>query len=447
MMLTSLALLQLVILGMPLALWLDPRVRGARLMGTSFLLGSGIIAFVLSALSVANVPWTLLSVSIAALTIFGCCVFLYQRRAVVPLKDLPPRSVADRTVALIADTLTVLLAIGHALFATLSPISEWDFWAIWGLKGRVFLAHRGIDWRFLENPFNAFAHPDYPILVPLQYVYLSLVEGGWEDRLVGLSSTMFGVAVLLIVRSLLGEEFRSRALAAIATLGLARIALSSWVGIAEGVLIAFIASGLLLMRRGIMDEGDRGAFRTGAVMLGLAAFTKNEGISMLVAAIAALILVQPGKWKRVLGLWPAVAVALPWIVLRAVHAIPTDLASGPVLERAQRQLMNIGSVTGALSRNLPNNLLFWIASIAAVSILVRRADLRERFVLIAVAVQVLFYVLAYVVTPNEIEWHVSTSWVRLLNQIALPLAFSAFILLRSVLEEFRNPETTEEVSA
>lgn len=445
MMLTLFALLQLVILGIPLALWLDPRVRGARLMGTSFLLGSGIIAFVLLALSVANVPWTLLSVSIAALTVFGCCVFLYQRRAVVPLKDLPRRSIADRTVALIADVLTVLLAIGHALFATLSPISEWDFWAIWGLKGRVFLAHRGIDWQFLENPFNSFAHPDYPVLVPMQYVFLNLVQGGWEDRFVGLSSTMYGVAVLLIVRSLLGEEFRSRALAAIATLGLARIALSSWVGIAEGVLIAYIASGLLLIRKGMMEE-DRGAFRTGAVMLGLAAFTKNEGISLLVAAITALLLVQPEKWKRVFGLWPAGAVALPWIVLRAVHAIPTDLASGPVLERAQRQLMNIGSVTGALSRNLPNNLLFWIASIAAVSIFVRRADLRERFILIAVAVQILFYFLAYVVTPNEIEWHVSTSWVRLLNQIAIPLAFAAFILLRPIVEGFKNAKTTEEVS-
>ena len=435
-MIVALGILHLIVLGLPLALILDRALRGGRLIGTSFLLGSGLIAFILLGLSLAGVPWTSLTLAASALITFvGSVMMLRQLVPAEPREQMILRGTAtDRASAWVVDALLALVVIGHGFFATLAPISEWDFWAIWGLKGRVFLEHRGIDWAFLESPFNAFNHPDYPLLLPLQYVFMNLLQGGWEDRMIGLVSTAFGAAILLIVRSLFRDELRSHLLAALATLGLARIALSSWVGIAEGVLIAFIAAALLLLRRGIAQD-DRGAFNTGAVMLGLAAFSKNEGISMLVAVIAALVLSEPRHWKKVLRLWPAVVIPLPWIFLRAIHALPTDLASGPILERVGRQLGNLGAVAAALSANMPNNLLFWIGALLVIALFASHLRSADRFVVVAIGIQTLFYVCAYVITPNEINWHVSTSWVRLLNQIALPLGFCALVLAALVLKK------------
>src|ERR1051326_5399770 len=64
-------------------------------------------------------------------------------------------------------------------FATIARMWEWDFWAIWGLKARTFFEFGTIDWRFLQSPWNDFAHPDYPLLVPFNYVYASLTAGVW----------------------------------------------------------------------------------------------------------------------------------------------------------------------------------------------------------------------------------------------------------------------------
>jgi hypothetical protein len=46
----------------------------------------------------------------------------------------------------------------------------------------------------------------------------------------------------------------------------------------------------------------------------------------------------------------------------------------------------------------------------------------------------LFYIAAYVVTPNELRWHVASSWVRLLEQVAVPAGFVAVTILGRVLE-------------
>jgi len=50
------------------------------------------------------------------------------------------------------------------------------------------------------------------------------------------------------------------------------------------------------------------------VLLGLAACVKNEGIALLVSVALALLFAQRRNVRR---LWPAVAIAAPWLLLRA----------------------------------------------------------------------------------------------------------------------------------
>src|SRR2546423_1537939 len=83
---------------------------------------------------------------------------------------------------------------GFGLFATAARLWEWDFWAIWGLKARLFLGHGGIDWRFLESPWNTYVHPDYPLLVPFNFDFVALLNGGWSDRWLGLLSVGWAAA-------------------------------------------------------------------------------------------------------------------------------------------------------------------------------------------------------------------------------------------------------------
>src|SRR5512140_1487501 len=158
------AILSLVVVGIPIVLAVDRRARGTLLLGAAFLYGSGAIFLVLLVLSVLHVRWTLLSVTLAALVVFCAAFWIGRRNA----GGLPARR-PDKFAPDVIDLLTAFTIVCYGLYATLAPLWEWDFWAIWGLKARTFLEIGGIDWRFLESRWNAFAHPDYPLLVRRHY--------------------------------------------------------------------------------------------------------------------------------------------------------------------------------------------------------------------------------------------------------------------------------------
>lgn len=419
-----------VIAGLPVAILFDARRSAGRLAGEAFVLGNGVIAFVLLGLSTAGIPWTRMSVGVSLATAVGGLAFLAALRGRGFHLDAPAStsSTADRIASALLDCATAALVAGHALIATLASIPEIDFWAIWGLKGRVFFERGGIDWKFLADAGNAFAHQDYPPLLPLNYAFASLVRGGWEDRWIGVLSTAFAAAAILIVRDMIGRETGRRWMAALGANILAPLALSRWIGTAEPAMIAYSAAGLLLIRRGVATD-SRSELSLGAIFLGLAAFTKNEGLALVAAAAIGLLVFAGARWRNLLALWPAAAIALPWIALRTFRGITTDFASAFAIETVIAGLRRIGEVAEQLALNMPAQPLFWAAVLITLLLMTRQIKRGDMFLLVAVGVQAIFFIGAYLITPYELAWHISQSWSRILEQLALPLGFLAFVLL------------------
>ncbi len=327
------------------------------------------------------------------------------------------------------DIPTVVSITGFALFATAAPLWEWDFWAIWGMKARVFLERGGIDWRFLESRWNTYVHPDYPLLVPLNFDFVALLNGGWSDRWLGLLSVAWAAALLLIVRDLAARE-SSVVPAALVTLIVVGLAASRYPGLAEGPLIAYGAAGVLFIRRALQLE-DRTAWRHGALLLGLAANVKNEGVALLVAVAIALLVVRA---RDLLRLWPSLALAAPWLILRATHTLPTDIVSGSAMSRALERLPHAGAILMFLARRLYEP-WFWVVVLAGVLIAPAAMRRREKFVLLVTVVQLAFYVGSYFATPHDVGWHVATSWSRLTDQIAIPITVVVFLMLANYAAE------------
>ena len=403
------AILSLTVLGIPLVLAVDRDASPLRLLGLAFLYGCGAIHFVLLALSVLHMRWSLLSITIPVLL------------AMLPLTRARARARARALARLTpVDALTLIAPAALTAYATLAPLWEWDFWAIWGLKARVFLDAGGIDWRFLESQWNVFSHPDYPLLVPFVYDFAALVNGEWSDRWLGLLFVAWALALILVVRDLASLE-TTPLKAALITVAVSFLAISRYVGLAEGALVAFIGAGVLFVRKALND-GDDAAWRHGAILLGLAACTKNEGLAMLASVAVALAIVDVKKLTR---LWPAAAIALPWLVLRAVHDLPTDVVSGSLATRFAARVTESGTMAKLLIANLHAPWL-WAALLVGLLLIDRR---RERFVLLAVAIQIAVYIGIYFVTPRELAWHIGTSWPRLTMHVAGPLAFAVMIEL------------------
>jgi hypothetical protein len=438
---TLIAILSLTAFGIPIALAVDRRARGPLLVGTAFLYGSGTMFLVLLAMSILRIRWTLISVAVAALLIF-CAAGIIARKQ--PTTDNRQREASPHVL----DLITLLTITGYALYATLAPLWEWDFWAIWGLKAKTFLETGGIDWRFLESRWNTFAHPDYPLLVPLNFDFIALVNGGWSDRWLGLLFVAWGIALLLIARALAARE-TTPFFAALLTLTLAAIAVSRYVGLAEGALIAFGSAGVLFIRTAILDD-DAASWRHGALMLGFAANCKNEGIALLVAVTIAVVVVSWSGGRAVLqgkgtarprnretarplrNLAPAYALAAPWLILRAAHTLPTDIAGGSAFSRLLARLPYAHQILAFLAARLYEP-WFWVAILAGILIAPAAARRRERFVFLVTAIQLLFYFVAYLTTPHNLRWHVLTSWSRLTGQIAVPITFAVFLMLANSL--------------
>jgi hypothetical protein len=419
------AILSLTVFGIPIALAVDRRARGPLLIGTSFLYGSGAIYFVMLALSIVHLPWTLTSVTIGALVIFCGTAFVVVRRKTTVVHEVAARPH-------LFDIITLLTVAGYALYATLASLYEWDFWAIWGLKAKVFLEAGAIDWHFLESRWNTFAHPDYPLLLPMNFDFVALVSGGWSDRWLGLLFVAWGIALLLIVRAFAARE-TSPFFASLLTLTMASLAVSRYIGLAEGALIAFGGAGILFVRSALRDD-DAASWRHGALMLGFAANCKNEGIALLAAVTIAVAItgLRGRAFARLRNLWPAYALIAPWLLLRLTHALPTDLASGSAPSRLLARLPYALQLLRLLAAHLYEP-WFWVAILIGVLVAPAAARRREAFVLIVTAIQLAFYVVAYLATPNDLRWHIVTSWSRLTGQIAVPIAFAVFLMLANSL--------------
>jgi hypothetical protein len=375
-----------VAIGFALAARVDP---DGPLLGESILLGFGACAGLLFLLSLLHVPWN--RWWIVALGVAAAVSVVLKRRQAAALRRAPPILV-----------IAAIPLLGYALFATAAPLWEFDFLSDWGLKGRVFWIARGIDWQFLEQASYRATHPDYPPLVPLCFDFFALVRGAWNDQALGLINVAFAAALLLIVHRVALEETLSPLAAAAMTFAMVPLAAVPWIGIGEGPFVAYTTAGLLLMRRNVTAA---------AVMLGLAAFTKNEGLTLIVAA--AIALAVAGRKRDVIRLWPAIAIPAPWLIARALHHLPTDIVTAGVLGRIAERLADPAPLVQALQQASLGKHLLWIGLLLGIVIAARVLWVRERFVLIALALQLVFYVVAYLATPHDIAWHVRWSWDRL----------------------------------
>ena len=413
-----LAIAFMTLIGVPIALGIDRSARGPLLIGSAFLYASGWMFFALLALSTLHIKWTVVTVAIAGL--LGALAFF--------IKTHPGPGTRDAGRWHWLDLLTLITLAGFTIFATIWSLWEWDFWAIWGIKARAFWELRGVDWSFLETRWNAFAHLDYPLLVPLNLDVAAVFNGAWDDKWIGLLYVAWAAALALIVRGLAAREAPPRT-AAIMTFVATTIAASRWVGLAEGPLIAFGSAGVLFARNGLRSDSPAD-WRHAAILLGLAANVKNEGVALLVAVVIAILLLR--RLRDALRLWPAFAIAVPWLILRTTHHLTTDIfapgvANQPTIARVMLHLPRTFEIAAMLGW-LVNDPWLWIALLAGI-LIVPGSLKREAFVFLVTAIQLAFYIGTYFSTPHDVRWHIRTSWPRLTEQLAVPVAYVLVLML------------------
>lgn len=388
-------------------------------IGAAYLYGCGVITLAFTLL-----PWVRWSVALVVVA------------SIITLVLVRDRSICMRAFrASPVDALTAIVLALFAGYSTVARLWEWDAWAIWAMKARAFFEYGGIDWAFMEKPSNFWLHGDYPLLVPANLALPAIVAGEWNDRWLGLIGVFILAAAVLVVRELTARRF-APSISALIAFAVAGLGASSYVGTAETPLLALSLAALACLHA----EEHTAA----AILLGLAASTKNEGVALLAAvllvhAFAALRATAAGvrdggAWQRVRHLCLAAAIVAPWFILRALHALPTDLASGSVVDRLTSRLGQAGPLLRDLATFVEKPAL-WVVLAVVTAFYWRRAPM-----LFAIAaLQIVFCVTAYFVTPYDLSWHIATSWERVSRQLVALAAYAAMVALAT---QFSSAEVT-----
>lgn len=419
--------------GAPLALALDPESRGARLAGEAYLLGAGLAAVALLLLSYVGIAWSIASL-FAVMAPVSVAALLAWRRSPPNSTGAPARS-PTWGLALVVDAVALLLVAGFVLYATAAAVGEWDFWAIWGMKAKAFHTARGIDWGFLTDRWHVYTHPDYPPLVPLVYDACALLRNGWSDRWLGLLTAAWGAAALLLVRAHVKEATGDSRAAALATIAASAFALGPWIGLADIPLLACSFGGCMLLRRWLAT-GNAGPRRTGAILLGLGALTKNEGVALLVPVAIALIAAPgTGKLRRLTALWPALLLASLWQLPRLAFGLRNDLTENAATRISVERIVD-AAIT--IARHPSSHALLSIAVALAIGSGLRSLAKNERFVSTIVLAQFSLVFCSYVITTwPSLDLHLQTSWVRVAAQ-TMPLVL--FLAVAALMPRLRASE-------
>jgi hypothetical protein len=383
------------LLGVPLV---GRSLRGPLRFGVAFLVGLAACAMLL-----LIVPWSRVTLGVAYALVLALGVVLSRGdgEGSVPISrrkgtDPSPSAGLGMTLAL----LLLLELIGYTLFATIAPLWEFDFLADWGLKGRVYALAQGIDWSFLQHAWYRATHADYPPLLPLSFDLVAIVNGGWDDRWIGLLYPAFALAGAAIAYGAAREEVGGRWAAAIAVIVFPLCA-TPWIGLADGPFAVTVLGAIVLLRRGNVAMG--------AVLAGCAALMKNEGYALIVGLAIGLLITRKKVWQ----LWPAVLIALPWPILRHLHGVEGDLAQGPVLARVLARLRDPLPLLQALLTNTPHRWLLWAGILLGILLVARR----ELFAFTVIATQWVAYIAVYFATPHDLQWHIRWSWERLVTHV------------------------------
>jgi hypothetical protein len=308
--------------------------------------------------------------------------------------------------------------------AVVHPLDGWDSWSIWSRKGTMLLQSGSLPTAFLTSPDYGFMHPDYPMLLPLfESVWFRAVGGPDTQALHG-QFWIFFIASLWAGGYLASRVTRPALWAPVIALVAVTPGVTSQLLqlYADIPMALFLALGALSAGLWLRDR-EPAYLVIGTLLLAAAANTKNEGLS---AAVAVTVLALVLSLSRALGrrvlIAPAAALAglvalvAPWRLWLGAHDIRGDMPVGQGLspsylhERTERVWPSIKAIGAQLSDQGRWNYLLPLAlGLVIVCLATGVARRAAAFYGLAGLAAFATLVWAYWISPQDLNWHLSTS--------------------------------------
>ncbi|HEV8307180.1 MAG TPA: hypothetical protein VGW35_05890 [Methylomirabilota bacterium] len=316
------------------------------------------------------------------------------------------------------------------------PIVMWDGRSIWFFHARQIFTHGRFSTQDALRPEAQWSHTTYPLLFPGWIAQFSSFSPAYNERLASLGIPVLLAAVLAPIWIL------------------SRKALGRWPGAAFTVALFFSVETLcaggyvdgfvmLFFVLALLALFTPGYQLVGWISVLVLSLLKQEGLVFgALASVAALVAHRPSgepgppaprRWSPLLVLAPAVLHAswAKWIGLEgAFHGIRWPEVFGDLPGR-------LGVILGALPEVLTRFPLLGEGLVGLLAVGIIRAAGPERRNRLATAAAALatasfgFAVVALVLTPHDLKWHVDSSLDRLLLHPSALFVLAALLLARN----------------
>jgi hypothetical protein len=291
---------------------------------------------------------------------------------------------------------------------------EWDAWAIWIQHARFLQSESGAVNLFTND--LAWSHPDYPLLLP------SLVAMFWQisDSAFVPAIIAYVVAVLLllsILTSFLERGYRLFGLLLFLILSTSDVLFPFVASQCADTLVAlFIVAAFVLLHHLPERSASAQLFLLGFVVASCG-WIKNEGVvfSLIFSIVLAAKHIKRFSWLK----WFAIGTLLPLAMIVAFKVwfapandlVNTESAYADKLADTTRYRFIFDYMYSYLKDNCA--LLYY--SLACILLLRYRFAFSFGFIVLVLLFAAYFF--AYVISPNDLTWHLSTSFSRLVHQI------------------------------
>jgi hypothetical protein len=292
-----------------------------------------------------------------------------------------------------------------------------DSFAIWSLHGK-FLCFPDQWQNYLTNEI-AWSHPDYPLMLPSWLALIWKSTGKFSAVVPSVVAYIVLIAVPLSAYSIFRSKgFRLSAILVILLFAFDTrfIEIADWLAADTLLALFFLLSFILSTQLGTRKKE---LFVLLGFFVASCGWIKNEGI-LFILVFSFLFLLQHYKKPGALLLYLAGAL-LPLLVLawfKLGYAPPNDLfgdrsvkGSAGKIFSLERHIQTAGYFLSELWTHYKVILLLLAAA------LIFRRNYFRSFSFLILLLMLAGYYFIYILTPNDLLWHLETSCERLLHQL------------------------------
>ena len=390
----------------------------------------------------------------------GICFLRRSRRRVAffAIADLETPDWMRRLVRVCFAFSTMAASYALIMRALAHPHGDgWDAFAIWNLHARVLFLG-GIHWRDGFSPLISWSHPDYPLLLPSAIAHFWTYLGHDDSAIPAVVGLVFAFSTFgLLVSSL--NLLRGPVAAILAGIALASTPFFIEQGSAQyaDVPLSFFFLTAFVLRhlyqrcsdKGLGDPPDSLILLVG-LSLAFASWTKNEGLLFLVAFLLSVVgsglatsdeAIRPGSAARPClapMMIPISAAVLLIVWFKSSIAPSGDLFSDSaamaqkifsparywvILQWYAKEFFRYGNWV------VPTTILLVALGFLVPHVRIRRDETGLRSSIITLALTLCGYFAIYVITPNDLYWHLRFSLNRLFLQVWPSSVFLFFLFV------------------